>query len=134
MDELKCPTINAWDRAYRTFLSNSSDACKIASKTLRNNITRAVRNAKRLLFIERARIGTRQFWRNIKLCTGFGKIKSFRVPWPCANLHSSTVSANKVNKHFADSIAKIVTNISQTLPRIFSATDAACPELFDYQD
>ena len=104
--------IHKRDHAYRNSLKSPSDGNRIKYKSLHNKATSAIRNAKRVFFTEGARKGTKQFWRNIKLCTGFGKAKVFRTPWPCSNKQSSTCSANMVNKHFIDSISSIINSIS----------------------
>ena len=99
---------------------------------LRNKITTAVRNAKRIFFIEGARKGTKQFWKNIKFCTGFGKAKTFRTPWPCANKESSTGSANMINKHFIDSISAIIKNISDAVKTTVSVICSNASNCFSF--
>ena len=114
MNNLVLNLIHKRDLAYRTFLRMRTDVAKMLYKQLRNQTVKAIRNAKRTFFIQSARAGPRQFWRNIKLCTGFGKAKSFRTPWPCANVKSATSSANLLNNHFILSINNIIDNLPKS--------------------
>jgi hypothetical protein len=104
--------IHKRDHAYRTFIKSRSVEAMMLYKQLRRKTVSAVRNAKRAFFIHGARLGSRQFWKNIKLCTGFGKAKMFRTPWPAYNLSCAKLSANKLNNHFVESVS----NIAQSFP------------------
>ena len=103
--------IQSRDRAYRNQLKCNSEKKRLEYKSLRNRAAGAIRNAKRAFFIYGAHKGKKQLWRNIKLCTGYGKAKSFRSPWPCTNNFAATNSANMVNKHFIDSVLQIINGI-----------------------
>ena len=92
--------IQSRDRAYRSQLKCNSEEKRMEYKSLHNRVTGAIRNAKRAFFIDGVHKSTKQFWRNIKLCTGYGKAKSFRSPWPCTNNFAATNSVNMVNTNF----------------------------------
>ena len=68
----------------------------------------AVRKAKRALIIKGASAGTKNFWRYIKLCTGFGKTTKFKMPWHCANSVSAKFFANAINKYFMQQVDDII--------------------------
>ena len=53
--------IHQHECAYRGYLKSPSDDHRMKYKMLRNKVTTAVRNAKRIFFIEGARKGTKQF-------------------------------------------------------------------------
>jgi hypothetical protein len=103
--------IHKRDQAYSSFLKEPSEAKRSLYKSLRNQTIAAVKHANRIFFIESASKSSKQFWQNIKLCTGFGKQKQFRTPWPCDNARSASSSATVINKHFTDSVTNIVNNL-----------------------
>ena len=95
---------HARNAAYRSCLRNRNEQSFMKYKQLRNEATRQTRLAKRLFFMHGARLGTRYFWKNIKDCTGYGKLKAFINPWPDANKTAATNSANKINSFFIESV------------------------------
>jgi hypothetical protein len=90
--------------AYKSFLKNRCEASFMKYKQLRNLATAAVRKAKRYFFVQNLNNNNRSFWRHIKLCTGFGKSRHNFLSWPCHNSIQASVSANKLNKHFIESV------------------------------
>ena len=66
----------------------------LAYKQNRNRCTSAVRNAKCLFFIQSAGSDSKNFWRQVKLCTDMGKLNNSQLPWPCSTQAISKTSAN----------------------------------------
>ena len=54
-----------------------------------------------------AKFGSRNFWKNVKNFTGFGKLKTMVNPWPDCYTTAATNSANKINSFFIESISTI---------------------------
>lgn len=107
---------HARNAAYRSFLRNRNEQSFMKYKQLRNEATRQTRLAKRLFFMHGARLGTRYFWKNIKDCTGYGKLKAFINPWPDANKTAATNSANKINSFFIESVLSVASKFTNSIP------------------
>ena len=79
---------------------------------IRNEVHRNIQLAKRAFFIKGFRQGSRSFWRNIKNCSGVGRLKNSVNPWLYSS-HSLTVTpAIKLNEHFINSILRLVDSYS----------------------
>ena len=77
------------------------------AKQLRNRCTTAIRVVKSF-FHSCARSRPKAFWRQMKLCTGLGKIKVTISPWPCSTPAICKESANAVNQHFTTTVSELV--------------------------
>ena len=95
------------DRAYQRFKQSGNDSDWMSYKSARNYVNSIIRNAKRAFFIDSARANPKTFWRNVKACTGLGKIKSSTLPWPHSSPSTCKMSADMVNRHFIDSISQL---------------------------
>ena len=117
MNKATLQSIHSRDDAYRVYLHDRSPLNLITYKKLRNETKRIIRLTKREFFIRGSRSGTSYFWKNIKCCSGLGRVKNVMNPWPWATSAQAMSSANKLKGHFIES----VTNIANT----FQSTSAA---------
>ena len=116
MNKATLQSIHSRDAAYRVYLHDRSPLNLITYKKLRNETKRIIKLAKREFFIRGSRSGTSYFWKNIKCCSGLGRVKNVMNPWPWTTSAQAMSSANKLNGHFIE----LVTNIANT----FQSTSA----------
>jgi hypothetical protein len=122
------------NKAYRSFLLSRSEQDLIRYKQLRNEATRQTRLAKRQFFMKGASSGTRHFWKNIKNCTGFGKLKTFVHPWPDANINLAKNSANKINSFFIETVSSVTSKFIANCHQITQPTVNSICEQWSLQD
>ena len=111
-------SIQERDSAYKQFLRNHIIENHLSYKQYRKATHRLICLGKREFFIKIAHQRSRQFWHNIKYCTGMGKLKQFIHPRPYSSTKQMVNSATKLNKFFVNFITKLVPNnrTTYTLP------------------
>ncbi len=122
------------DALYRKYLNCKTDDAWLTYKLSRNRCITAIRTAKRSFLIDSARSNPQKFWRQVKACTGLGKMKYSQHPWPCSTNDISRASANAVNLHFIDSVSSLITSDTNTpVNNLCTSTNESHPPAFDFQ-
>ena len=103
--------VHKCNAAYKQYIQSRTNANFINFKIARNAVTGTIRHAKCSFFSHGVHAGSRHFWKHVKECSGFGKIKTSVTPRPCHNMIAAKNSANRVNNQFIEILQALKTNM-----------------------
>ena len=98
------------NKLYRCFKYSGLQSDWITYKASCNYCNSSVRLAKRAFFVTSTKSNPKNFWKNIKGCTGLDKNRCSDLPWPHSSPAESEMSANELNRHFVNTVATLLQN------------------------